>query len=110
MPNDPTTLAVLAGTLAIYGAIAVGLTHLLRRFFPIEGTRSRLVVWGISISLACIAAVQVGLTTIPALPPDQRVAGVMGLAFAIWWASQEIYRRMRGDLWRTRRTHAWSDQ
>ncbi len=110
MPADPTTAAVLAGAIAIYGACAVILTHVLRRLFPIEGNRARAVVWAIAIAFACIAGAQVGLTTIPSLPPEQRLAGIMGIAFAVWWVSQEIYRRLRGDLWSTRKAHPWSDQ
>ena len=109
MPTDATSAAVLAGMLALYGAFSVLITHALRRYFPIEGARARIVVGIVAGAFGLIAGAQIGATTILQLPPEQRMAAVIGLTAAIWWASQEFYRRLRVDLWGTRQD-PWSKE
>jgi len=93
--------AILAGAIALYGSLSVVATHALRQFFPAEGNSARIIVAVISGLLGLIAAAQVGLSTLPSLPPEQRLLGILGLVAGTWWASQEIYRRLRVDTWGT---------
>ena len=93
--------AILAGAIALYGCVAVIATHLLRQVFPAEGNRARIIAAVISGALGVAAAAQVGLSTLPNLPAEQRLLGILGLVAGTWWASQEIYRRLRADAWGT---------
>ncbi len=101
--------AVLMGAVAFYGGLAFILTHALRRFFPIENNAARLVNGAIAVALGSWAGVQHLLPLWPTIAPEQRVTAILGLIGAIWWASQEIYRRLRADTWRTR-GNPWANE
>ena len=105
--------AVLIGAVACYGLAAFLLTQVLRRAFPIENNAARIVNAAIAAAFGIWAAIQYVLPIWPTIAPEDRVAAVLGLMGAIWWASQEIYRRLRADTWRTRANpipQPWADQ
>ena len=102
-PSIPVAYAaVLAGAIALWGAWSFVAVQLLRRLFPIEGNTARLVSALVAAGMGIWAAAQVGLTTLPGLSREHQVFAVIGLIGGAWWASQEIYRRLRADLWATR--------
>jgi len=94
--------AVLAGAIAVYGSCSFILTQILRRLFTIEGKVALLVSGLVAAGMGVWAAVQVGLTTLPGLTHEHQIFAVIGLVGGAWWASQEIYRRLRADTWATR--------
>ena len=94
--------AVIAGAIALYGAASVVLVYILRRIFPIEGNAAHVVVGIVSVVFAAIAAAQIGVASLPGIPPEQRYLAFLGLVGGVWWASQEVYRRLRGELWPTK--------
>jgi len=104
---DPTTLppeysAVLVGAIALYGGLSFVITQILRRVFPIESNTARIVAAFVAFGLGAFAAVQHALPLVPDLAPEQKVLVLLAYMGGAWWASQEIYRRLRADTWRTR--------
>ena len=104
---DPTTIpelyqVVFAAAIALYGGLAFIVTHLLRRIFPIQNNASRLTVAIVSVALGIAGAVQIGIPRLAETPPEEKVLLILLLAGGAWWVAQEIYRRLRADLWPTK--------
>lgn len=105
---DPTTLppeysAVLVGAVALYGTLSFVIVQVLRRVFPIESNTARIFAAGVAFALGAVAAVHHALPLLPDLPFDQKVLVFLAHMGGAWWASQEIYRRLRADTWKTRK-------
>jgi len=100
IPAEYTT--ILLGAVALYGGLTFVITQILRRFFPIENNTARITAAIVAIGLGAWAAIQHVLPLWPTIAPEQRASVILGIVGAIWWASQEIYRRLRADTWRTR--------
>lgn len=104
---DPTTIpelyqVVFAASIVLYGGIAFVLTHALRRIFPIENNAARLIVAIVSLLVGIVGAVQVGVPRLTQAAPEEKALLILLLAGGAWWVSQEIYRRIRADLWPTK--------
>jgi len=104
---DPTTLppeysAILIGAIGLYGGLAFVITQILRRIFPIESNAARTVAAAVAFGLGAFAAVRHVLPLLPDLPAEQKALVFLAHMGGAWWASQEIYRRLRADTWRTR--------
>ena len=94
--------AILMGAVALYGGLTFIIVQLLRRFFPIENNVARVTAVIVAVGLGAWAAAQHLMPLWSTIAPDQRVTAVLGVIGAIWWTSQEIYRRLRADTWKTK--------
>ena len=94
--------AILMGAVTVYGALSFLLIQGLRRVFPIEGATARIAAMVIAAALGLLAAAQHLLPLWPSIPQEQRALTIVGMIGAVWWVSQEIYRRLRADTWKTK--------
>jgi len=98
----PEYTAILMGSVALYGGLSFIITQVLRRVFPIESNAARITVAVVAVGLGAWAAVQHALPLFPDISPDAKMLFVIAHIGGAWWASQEIYRRLRADTWATR--------
>jgi len=106
---DPTTIPelyqmVFAAAIVLYGGLAFIVTHLLRRVFPIENNAARITLVAVSVAIGLIGAAQVGIPRFGAAAPEENALLILLLIGGAWWVAQEIYRRLRADLWPTKAT------
>jgi len=98
----PEYTAILVGSVALYGGLSFIITQVLRRVFPIESNAARITAAVVAVALGTWAAVQHALPLFPDISPDAKLLFLLAHIGGAWWASQEIYRRLRADTWATK--------
>ena len=104
---DPVTIppeytAILLGSIGLYGGLSFIIIAVLRRIFPIENNAAHVTAAVIAFALGAWAAVRYSLPLLPELDPAAKPLVFLTHMGGAWWASGEIYRRLRADLWATK--------